>query len=439
MEAAPKPAIRVLLADDEPEVLEYLRILLPLEGFEVVGAAADANRAVELARLLQPDVALLDLSMPGGGLEAALRMRPLSPGTHVVVFSAESVSLGVLPLLSAGIDGYVVKGGSPDQIVQAIRSAVEGGAFLAPEVNRVALTELTSRLQVEDAAARTRNGRRDRIASTISGTQFHVALQPIIDLHNGGTHGVEALTRFDGLPPRPPEAWFGEAEEVGELTSLELATARAALRTLSSLDPGICMTVNISPATATSGRLDEALDGTDLDRVVLEVTEHSRVTDYPALTSALAPWREEGARVAVDDAGGGYASFAHILELSPDYIKLDISLVREIDRDPRRQALARAICGFAEELGVAVIAEGVETEAELIAVRSLGTPLAQGFYLGRPRLLTDQPDLLGERPVANIDLRDSASSPHERAESSYLRPTPSGPTGSVETTTIAAS
>ena len=105
MGAAASRTIRVLLADDEPEVLDYLRILLPLEGFEVVGTAVDAATAVELVESLHPDVALIDLGMPGGGLEAALRMRPLSPSTHVVVFSAGSVTLGILPLLSAGIDG----------------------------------------------------------------------------------------------------------------------------------------------------------------------------------------------------------------------------------------------------------------------------------------------------------------------------------------------
>lgn len=410
MHSAPTPRIRVLLADDEPDILDYLRVLLPLEGFEVVGAAPDADSAVQLAQSLQPDVALIDLSMPGGGLEAALRMRPVSPSTHVVVFSAESSSPSVLSLLSAGIDGYVLKGGSPDQIAQAIRSAVSGGAYFAPEVNRVALTELTSRLEADAIAARTHKSRRDEIAETISEMKFQVVHQPIIDLRDGATHGVEALTRFSAPPQRPPDVWFSEAEELGDLVSLELATARHALASLTRLHPDVRMTINISPTTATSGQLAEALDGVDLSRVVLEVTEHAEVSDYPALNRALAPWRAGGARLAVDDAGGGYASFSHILEMSPDYIKLDISLVREIDRDPRRQALARAICGFAEELDVVVIAEGVETAAELAAVRALGAPLAQGYHLGRPRPLTDQPELLLERGIARIDLRDR--SPH---------------------------
>ena len=402
--------ISVVVADDEPDVLEYLRIVLEIEGFDLLGSAQDAATAIQLVAEHRPNVALIDLEMPGGGLEAAQRIRAEHPDTHVVIFSAAAISSGVLPLLSTGIDGYVVKGGSPEQLTQAIHSAVGGGAYLSPEVNRVALEELTTRLNAEEEMQRRRNERRSRIITLIAESQFRVVLQPIIDLRDGAPHGVEALTRFAAAPAQAPDVWFGEADRFGEGPSLELATAAAALGHLDDLHPDLCMTVNISPSTALSGRLGEILEATDLRRVVLEVTEHSAVVDYATLTRALAPWRERGARLAVDDAGGGYASFAHILNIAPDYIKLDISLVRNIHRDPHRQALARAICGFADELGVAVIAEGIETEAELSVVAALGTPLAQGFHLGRPLPLADQPALLRTPPEtderAELDLRD---------------------------------
>lgn len=400
--------ITVVIADDELEVLEYLRIVLEIEGFDLLGTAQDAATATRLVRELRPQVALIDLEMPGGGLEVAQRIRAEQPSTHVVVFSAAAISLELLPLLSAGIDGYVVKGGSPEQLTQAIHSAVRGGAYLSPEVNRVALEELSTRLNVEEEVQRQRHERRVRITTLIDEAQFRVVLQPIINLRDGTPHGVEALTRFTASPSQTPDVWFGEADRVGQGPSLELATAAAALGHLDDLHPELCMTLNISPSTAVSGRLGEILEATDLDRVILEVTEHSAVVDYAALASALGPWRERGARLAVDDAGGGYASFAHILNIAPDYIKLDISLVRNIDRDPSRQALARAICGFADELDVTVIAEGIETEAELSVVYALGAPLAQGFHLGRPLPLGDQPALLrtapGER--TELDLRD---------------------------------
>ncbi|MEX2292798.1 MAG: EAL domain-containing protein [Acidimicrobiales bacterium] len=402
--------ITVVVADDEPEVIEYLRIVLDLEGFDLVGTASDAAATIGLVAELLPDVALIDLEMPGGGLEAAQQIRRIHPGTHIVIFSAATISMGILPLLSAGIDGYVVKGGSPDVLTEAIHSAVGGGAYLSPAVNRVALQELSTRLNLEEDMRVRRSVRRDRIARLIAESQFRVVLQPIIDLRDGQPHGVEALTRFTAAPAQSPDVWFGEADRVGEGPTLELATAASALHFLDELHSGLCMTINVSPATVLSGRLAEILESVDLSRVILEVTEHSAVVDYATLSRALAPWRERGLSLAVDDAGSGYASFAHILNISPEYIKLDISLVQNIDRDPHRQALARAICGFADELGVIVIAEGIENEAELAVVAQLGTPLAQGYHLGRPLPLGEQPSLLRSMPVpvarTEVDLRD---------------------------------
>jgi EAL domain-containing protein (putative c-di-GMP-specific phosphodiesterase class I)/CheY-like chemotaxis protein len=416
----PSRAISVIVADDEPHIVEYLRMVLHLEGFDVAGTATDADGVVQLADHMHPDVALLDLRMPGGGLEAARLIGSVSPDTRIVVFSADADAPEILPLLRAGIDGYVVKGAPPERLADAIRSAVAGGTYLAPTVSRFALDELTSRLHVEEQDLLRQNRVLDRVRDVIASTRFQVVYQPIVDLRTGAPQGVEALTRFTATPLRPPDIWFDEAEQTGQRTSLELATASAALRALDELRPDLNLTVNISPAAALSGRLGEILLSVDLDRVVLELTEHAPVSDYPALTAALAPWREAGARVAVDDAGGGYASFAHILNLSPEFIKLDISLVRNIHIDRRRQALSRAITGFASELGVTVVAEGIETEAELDTVAGLGTALAQGFHLGRPRPLGEQPGLLTDAAARSgstrearqlLDLHDETATP----------------------------
>ena len=115
--------------------------------------------------------------------------------------------------------------------------------------------------------------------------------------------------------------------------------------------------------------------------VVIEITEHARIESYPALREAF---RSTDARVAVDDAGAGFASLRHILELRPDIVKLDIGLVRGIDGDPARQAMAAGLCEFAEQTGTTLIAEGIETEAEAEAVRCLGVRYLQGYLLGRP-------------------------------------------------------
>lgn len=387
-------AISVVVADDEPHVVEYLRMALHLEGFDIAGTASDADGVVQLVHHMHPDVALLDLRMPGGGLDAARLIASVSPETRIVVFSADADAPEILPLLQAGIDGFVVKGTPPDRLADAIRSAVAGGSYVAPQLNRVALDELTARLHAEERAVLHHNRTADRIRDVIASQRYQLAFQPVIDLATGSPVAVEALTRFTTEPGRPPTVWFDEAERVGLRPSLELATASAALGSLALLEPSLALAVNVSPATVLSGRLHEVLTGVDMARVVIEVTEHAKVDDYAALDRALQPWRRAGAKVAVDDAGGGYASFTHVLNLSPDYIKLDVTLVRDIHADSRRQALARAISGFARELGVALIAEGIETADELQVMVDLGTPFAQGFHLGRPRPLEEQPELL---------------------------------------------
>jgi len=397
-------AISVVIADDEPHVVDYLEILLHAEGFDVAGVARDADSAVELAHRMRPDVVLLDLRMPGGGLSAAQLIGSVSPDTRIVVFSADADEVDVLPLLRSGIDGYVVKGASSEQLADAIRSAVAGGKFLAPEIGRFAIQALTTRLHDEERGELRDKRVRDRITGMIAATDFTVVYQPVVHLGTGETEAVEALTRFTGSPSRPPDEWFGEADGCGLRVSLELATAGAALRDLAEIHDHLALCVNVSPATALSGRLAEILTGAELERVILEVTEHSQVTDYAALNAALAPWRERGVRVAVDDAGGGYASFAHVLSLTPELIKLDISLTADIHADPRRQALARALIGFAAEMDVIVVAEGIETAAQLDVLAGLGAHYAQGFHLGRPRPLAEQEALL-ER---DVDLRDGA-------------------------------
>jgi EAL domain-containing protein (putative c-di-GMP-specific phosphodiesterase class I) len=120
--------------------------------------------------------------------------------------------------------------------------------------------------------------------------------------------------------------------------------------------------------------------------VVLELTEHVPVEDYAVLNAALAPLRACGARVAVDDTGSGFASLRHIIDLHPDIIKLDIAITRGIDTDPSRAALAGMLAGFAVEMGIDVVAEGVETLAQRDRLLELGVVHGQGDLLGRPAI-----------------------------------------------------
>jgi len=161
----------------------------------------------------------------------------------------------------------------------------------------------------------------------------------------------------------------------------------AATRALANLDrmsDVSSLSVNVSPATILSGRLDRIIDSVAADRVILEITEHDRVDDYSAMTHALVALRNRGVRLAIDDAGAGYASLRHILELSPDLIKLDVSITRGLFENAGNRALVSGLRDFGREIGAILVAEGIETAAELAAARDLGVALGQGFFLGMP-------------------------------------------------------
>lgn len=224
----------------------------------------------------------------------------------------------------------------------------------------------------------------ERHTEVLNAELFSIVYQPIAHLQTGQIAGYEALTRFLAEPRRTPDLWFEEAAQVGLQQRLELAVLAKALRNLARIPEGAYLSINASPATVLSGALDEVLADYPCERLVLEITEHAFVQDYADIMAALAPLRARGLRLAVDDAGAGFASFRHILELRPDIIKLDNSLIRQIDSNLGYRALAQALVRFAHQTGSMVIAEGVETETEWALLKALHVDKAQGYLLGRP-------------------------------------------------------
>jgi EAL domain-containing protein (putative c-di-GMP-specific phosphodiesterase class I) len=223
-----------------------------------------------------------------------------------------------------------------------------------------------------------------RITKVIADQGVQIALQPIVDLQYGAWSYAEALARFPD--ERPPSEWFVEAHAVGLGARLELHALEAACAAAAQLPAHIRLAVNASPELALHPRFGETLcgSGLPLDRLVLEITEHSAVADYPTIEEALLPYRQQGLTLAVDDAGAGYASFAHILQLRPEIIKLDRSLITGLDLDSASRAFVTGVTLLAYELGARVVGEGVETYAELDVLGNLGVDYAQGFLLARP-------------------------------------------------------
>jgi EAL domain-containing protein (putative c-di-GMP-specific phosphodiesterase class I)/CheY-like chemotaxis protein len=216
---------------------------------------------------------------------------------------------------------------------------------------------------------------------------FWPVFQPVVALGSEQVVGFEALTRFDD--GARPDRRFADASAVGLGLELELASLKAAISAAVALPSDAWLSVNVSPELVLAGSdLRTILRAADRP-IVLEVTEHVPIDDYPAFRAAAAALGS-GLRFAVDDAGAGFASFRHIVELNPDFVKLDIELVRRIDRDAIRQALVAGIVFFARKSGCQLIAEGIETLAERATLRSLGVDLGQGYLLGRPKPPTSQ-------------------------------------------------
>jgi EAL domain-containing protein (putative c-di-GMP-specific phosphodiesterase class I) len=237
-----------------------------------------------------------------------------------------------------------------------------------------------------------------RIEDVLTRDAITIVHQPIHELLSGKPVGVECLARFSDAAQRGPDAWFNEAAEIGLGTELELAAIEAALRTFGHVPAPHYMSINASPATVIGGGLLEIVQGHDPARLVIEVTEHSQVSDYAVLGKALDALRPH-ARIAIDDVGAGYAGLRHIVDLRPDILKLDMSLTRDISSDPARRALACALVHFAAETGCTIVAEGVETASERATLAALQVPLAQGYLFNRPMpVIAAQQVLLGHEP-----------------------------------------
>lgn len=227
----------------------------------------------------------------------------------------------------------------------------------------------------------------------------HVVFQPVIDLKRGVVSGYELLTRFAGPPFAPPDVWFAAAARHGFAGALEATAVHAAVASLPLLPRNTFLAVNVGPAALDAPEVRRAFgQPASLDRLVIEITEQSEVADYERLAATLAPLRAVGAKVAVDDVGAGHAGLGQVMDVRPEFVKLDRRFVSNIDGDPARVAMLETVGEFASRLDAWVVAEGVERPEELDALVRLSVPLAQGFLLGHPRaVMADVDQSIGSR------------------------------------------
>jgi diguanylate cyclase (GGDEF)-like protein len=307
--------------------------------------------------------------------------------------------------------GALVRGTDPDALARRVLDALEAGPApvrasvgiaRAPDHGR----DADALLRAADVALRVAKrsgkqqiatyagesfgedgprGARGALERLIAGDGITMVVQPIVDHRAGRVHAYEALARFKTRGTDSPLHWFALADEFGLREDLEIACLDAALALLGELPAGTKLSVNLSGPVLVGERAQALLLAqTDVSTLIVEVTEEALVQRDAALEAALTPLLARGASFAVDDMGAGYSGLRQITALHPTYLKLDRSLVRDIDTDPDRSALMRALSGYASHSGALLVAEGVETAAERDAVAEAGVPLIQGYYFGRP-------------------------------------------------------
>jgi diguanylate cyclase (GGDEF)-like protein len=205
--------------------------------------------------------------------------------------------------------------------------------------------------------------------------------QPLVRVTDGRVIGYEALSRAQADPSRPPDQWLAIAEEQGQRIDVELACLAAAA-TQGPPPDGALLFVNVGHTVLLDPRFDAIRES--LPPHVLELTEHEPVDDYDGLLARLQPWFASGTMLAIDDVGAGYASMAHVLRLSPAFVKIDRSLIAGIHYSRQQRSLVDALIAFSRGMHATTIAEGVEVGAELDVLRELGVDIVQGYLLGRP-------------------------------------------------------
>ncbi|MBO9604687.1 MAG: EAL domain-containing protein [Paenibacillaceae bacterium] len=277
------------------------------------------------------------------------------------------------------------------------RLLVETGTFLlereaahtmaaVQSASQFARAVAAKRLPVEFAALR------QRLLRMLEAEDISVLAQPIMDLESGDIFGWELLTRGPaGGPLHMPVDLFPFAEQAGVLHRLEYLVIHKALREIAKRQIKEQVFLNITPVTLAEPKLlDRVLDWLKLypairpGQIVFEITERHAIRDYTQMGDILRQYREHGFRFAIDDAGAGYSSLQSISELIPDMIKIDRSVIQNIDRQSVKQSLLKALLDFAEDINCQVIAEGVETEEEAGVLVSHRVRIGQGFYFSRP-------------------------------------------------------
>jgi EAL domain-containing protein (putative c-di-GMP-specific phosphodiesterase class I) len=370
------PGGRILIVDDDPELLRGYERLLSHAGY-VVDVASDGDAAVEFLQTTRYEVVLTDIVMPGmDGIQLLRKIRERDLDLPVVLVAASPTLATAIRAIEYGALRYLVKPVEAHTLENVVRTAVRLHAL--GKVKR----------QISESIGRPEMGIGDRPSLELSFERalntLWMAYQPIVSGKDGKLFGYEALLRSEEPSLPHPGALLGAAERLDRLWDLGRAI-RANVASVVSSSPDVVAFVNLH----TKDLADETLYGTDglaaiADRVVLEITERAALDDVRDVPARIEALRKKGFRIALDDLGAGYAGLTSFAQLTPEVVKLDMSLIRGIDKDPLRQKLVKSMTSLCHDMDVLVVAEGIETKSELDTVVGLSCDLLQGYLIAKP-------------------------------------------------------
>lgn len=367
----------VLIVDDEPIVLRawatYLenspyKVITCLTPHEAIHHISDGNVQVVVSDIAMPEIT---------GIELLRMVRQHDPDLPVILVTGKPALTSAAEAVEFGAFMYLVKPVSADQLLSAVDRAAR--LYRLAQTKRQAISLFgNGAIEAERVALETNFER------ALAG--LWIAFQPIVRVSDRTIFGYEALLRSEASSMAAPGPILHAAERLGALDRLGRAVREKAARSISTAPPPHALFVNLHPLDLLDPDLhnNEALLSSVAGRVVLEITERSPISDVENARAIAMGLRNRGFRIAIDDLGAGYAGLSSFALLEPEFVKLDMTLIRDVDSSSVKQKLVRSMASMCKDMGLYVIAEGVETKAESDAVIELGCDLLQGFFFARP-------------------------------------------------------
>ena len=367
----------VLLVDDEPEALRAFERTLRSAGYQVE-AFTSAREAVKRVSAGGVQVVVSDITMPEmTGVELLRIIRSYDADLPVVLVTGLPAIESATDAVEYGAFKYIVKPCEPEVLRRAVERARK--LYRLARMKREAL-----RLLGVNAVSADRAGLEAAFDSALE--SLWMAFQPIVRASDRSVFGYEALLRTEEPTLIRPDLVVDAAERLSSLPRLGRKVRALAAAAMGAADPSVALFTNLHPIDLADEELfDDRSPLTSMaGRVILEVTERAAIEEIDDVERRVSRLREFGFRIAVDDLGAGYAGLSSFALLEPEIVKLDVSLLRDIDQSPVKQKLVASMTSLCKDMGFLVVAEGIETAAERDCVVALGCDLLQGFLFARP-------------------------------------------------------